>query len=299
MWVLPWMHTHSTTQREAIHLYRTREAKAGTVMNSTRQYRERRPVRPLDGRQATQHTRSTREDWQDSTTTVYKDGAGHVTEIDDIEEQDFYDDARPGRLPSSARRYAPMPGQKIRYEYRPEVVHTTVPPRRSAQTPTGNEAGTRYTEDVPQAKAERQKRGFHCLWYVGIGMIAMLALWMGLQWLGSWWQLHQDDSTYGRPRTAQYDLVVGHNDSPQSPTHIIAMNLNSTVVVIELPGGDISKAKIYKGPQIFGPGSDLYPVTLSFPDPNGDGKPNMLVHVQGDTFTYLNQNGQFVPQPSN
>src|SRR3989440_75641 len=49
-------------------------------------------------------------------------------------------------------------------------------------------------------------------------------------------------------------------------------NHNSTVVVIELPGGDISKAKIYKGPQIFGPGSDLYPVTLSFPDPNEIGR---------------------------
>jgi len=104
--------------------------------------------------------------------------------------------------------------------------------------------------------------------------------------------------TYGRPRTAQYDVVVGQSDSARNPTHFIALNLNATIVVIELPGGDTSKAKIYRGPQLFGPGADLYPVTLSFPDPNGDGKPNMDIHVQGETFAYLNQNGTFVPQPS-
>jgi hypothetical protein len=70
------------------------------------------------------------------------------------------------------------------------------------------------------------------------------------------------------------------------------------VVVIELPGGDTSKAKIYRGPPLIGPDATLYPVTLSFPDPNENGKPNMEVHVQGQTIVYLNQNGQFVPQAS-
>ena len=97
----------------------------------------------------------------------------------------------------------------------------------------------------------------------------MLLAWTGLQALGAWWSLHQDDVTYGRPRTAQYDVVVGHNDSASHPTHFIALNLHATVEVIELPGGDSSKAKIYRGPQLFGPGADLYPVTLSFPDPTG------------------------------
>ena len=107
-----------------------------------------------------------------------------------------------------------------------------------------------------------------------------------------------DDVTYGRPRTAQYDVVVDHNDSPSHPTHLIALNLNASVVIIELSGGDITKAHIYRGPQLFGPGADLFPVTLSFPDPGGNGQPNMEVHVQGQIIVYLNQNGQFVPQGS-
>ena len=138
----------------------------------------------------------------------------------------------------------------------------------------------------------------HPLLWVGFGMLAMLLAWTGLQALSAWWSLHQDDEIYGRPRTAQYNVVVGHSDSPSSPTHFIALNLNATVIVIELPGGDSSKARIYRGPHLFGPSADLYPVTLSFPDPAGDGKPNMEVHVQGETFVYLNQNGQFVPQGS-
>ena len=147
---------------------------------------------------------------------------------------------------------------------------------------------------------EKRRRLFrsHPLLWVGFGMLVMLLTWTGLQDLGAWWSLHQDDVTYGRPRTVQYDVVVGHNDSPSSPTHFLALNLNATVVIIELPGGDTSKAKIYQGPHLFGPGADLFPVTLSFPDPQGNGKPNMEVHVQGQVIVYLNQNGQFVPQAS-
>ena len=131
-------------------------------------------------------------------------------------------------------------------------------------------------------------------------MVLMLALWtlftMGL----NWWSVTQDDIHYGRPRTFQKDQVVGHTDDALHPSHFIALNLNSQVIVIELPGGDTSKARLYNGPQLFGTGSDLYPVTLSFRDLTGSGKPEMIVHVQGDEIIYQNVqvNGvwQFVPQ---
>jgi hypothetical protein len=158
------------------------------------------------------------------------------------------------------------------------------------------------TEEQPAAPPSRRSSGgvfrSHPLLWVDFGMLAMLLLWTSLQALGAWWSLHQDDATYGRPRTAQYDVVVGHGDSASNPTHFIALNLHATVIVIELPGGDSAKARIYQGPHLFDPGADLCPVTLSFPDRQGDGKPNMEVHVQGQIFVYLNQNGQFVPQGS-
>src|SRR5260221_1275210 len=87
---------------------------------------------------------------------------------------------------------------------------------------------------------------------------------------------------------------IGHDDPPPQ-THFIAMTLNRHVLIIELPGGDTSKARIYIGPTLFGDGQELTPVTLSFKDVNGDGKPDMLVHIQDQTFVFLNDGTQFRP----
>jgi len=129
----------------------------------------------------------------------------------------------------------------------------------------------------------------------GIGMPAMLALWTLGSQLVNWWNMTQEDWHYGRPRIYQTDAFVGHNDSATKPSHFIALNLNRHVVIIELPGGDSSKAKIYTGPTLLGDGQDLTPVTLSFKDVNGDGLPDMLVHVQDQTLVMINDSGQFRP----
>jgi len=212
-----------------------------------------------------------------------------------------YDDQWPPRLSSSSRRYdltTPSQGQSRYRLHTDQVQRMPIPPRRSALPPP---ASGRMTEERPASPRRKRRSGgvfrSHPLLWIGFGMLLMLLAWTGLQALGAWWSLHQDDMTYGRPRTAQYDVVVGHNDSASHPTHFIALNLHGAVEVIELPGGDTSKAKIYRGPQLVGPGADLSPVTLSFPDPQGDGKPAMDIHVQGQIFVYLNHNGQFVPQP--
>ncbi len=129
----------------------------------------------------------------------------------------------------------------------------------------------------------------------GIGMVVMLALWIGGNMLLTWWTITQDDWHYGRPRTFQTDAVVGHADSPAQPSHFIAINFNRHVEIIELPGGDSTKAKIYTGPVLAGTGQDLTPVTLSFKDINGDGKPDMLVSIMGQILVMINENGQFRP----
>ena len=112
--------------------------------------------------------------------------------------------------------------------------------------------------------------GAHPLIYLGVGMIAMLALWTLLTSAMSWWNTTWDDLHYGRPRTFQMDAFVGHNETIGTPSHFIAINLNGRIEIIEFPGGDGSKARIYLGPQLYGTGDDLIPVTLSFVDVNGD-----------------------------
>ena len=130
-------------------------------------------------------------------------------------------------------------------------------------------------------------------------MMVMILGWVALSAVGSWWQTTLDDWHYGRPRTFQVDAVVGHHDSTQNPSHFMAMNLKRHIIIIEIPGGDVSKSVVYSGPTLLGPGQDLTPVTLSFQDVNHDGKPDMLVNVQGNQFIFLNENGSFVPSTQN
>jgi hypothetical protein len=135
----------------------------------------------------------------------------------------------------------------------------------------------------------------HPLLLLGLGMIFMLLLWTLLTLVANWWNTTWDDIHYGRPRTYQVDAVVGHNDSPSNPSHFIALNLNGRIEVIEFPGGDASKARIYIGPQLYGNGQELIPVTLSFVDVNGNRHPDMIIHFQETNIVYVNDQGGFRP----
>jgi len=112
-------------------------------------------------------------------------------------------------------------------------------------------------------------------------MFIMIIGWLTFSALSSWWSVQLDDWHYGRVRTFQIDAVVGHGDSARNPSHFIAVNLNRQILAIEIPGGNAAKAIVYIGPRLFGAGQDLAPVTLSFEDCNGDGKPDLNIHIQG------------------
>src|SRR5947209_6433053 len=242
------------------------------------------PYAPIQRRASATSTRATDDTFDDVT-----------TEIADIEQDESsYVQPRPH---TSAYKYPVppnAPGQvkgRLRVQTHPNQ-RITVPPTRSAPS---------TAPPAPKARKRRLlffRRPKHPILYLGLGMILMLGLWDGLTYGLAWWQLHLDDATYGRPRTAQYDVVVGHNDSATHKTHLIAINLNAHIIIIELPGGDTSKSVIYSGPILYGQDADLAPVTLTFQDTTGDGKLDMLVHFQGSELIYLNQNGKFVPQQS-
>ena len=142
----------------------------------------------------------------------------------------------------------------------------------------------------------RPKRRVHWVFVLWIGMLLMLALYLLWIWGSSWWSAHQLYATYGFPRTFQVDEVVGHSDSTDHPTHFLFLNLNGHVLIIELPGGDSSHAKIYSGPQIFADDPTSVPVTGEFRDVNGDGKVDLIVHIGQEQIIYLNDGTQFKPQ---
>src|SRR5205085_4814381 len=128
-----------------------------------------------------------------------------------------------------------------------------IPKRKSQQRQLPPPPRERYTEEVealPQAKHRRIK--IHPLLYLGVGMIAMAALFLLLSSAGTWIQTTKDDLTYGRPRTFHIDAVVGHHDSVANPSHFIALNLNRHVQVIEIPGQDSTQERTFQITTLFG-----------------------------------------------
>lgn len=182
------------------------------------------------------------------------------------EGEEIPDDYYPQRLPSSAIRYTTTEGHRVIQQGNKRIVIHDEPP----------------------------KRNVHWSLIFGIGMIAMLMLWLLGTMLLTWWNVTQDDWHYGRPRTFQIDQRVGHNDAG-TPSHFLAINMNRRIEVIEFPGGDATHAKVYVAMTLVGDGEDLAVATLSFKDVNGDGKPDMLVTV-GDTHAvFINDSDQFRP----
>jgi hypothetical protein len=209
----------------------------------------------------------------------------------EIEEDEEYYVTRPH---SSVRRY----NKPVQHDTLDDVEISKVAPilqRRSHTNPYQDSGKLQHEGTSSWTRNWRQDKRFPLIAVV-VGMLLMAALFLMMNTLGSWWQIHQDDVTYGRPRTYQVDAVVGHNDSAANPSHFIFLNLNRHVEIIELPGGDTTHARIYTGPTLFGNGQDLTPVTGLFKDVNGDGKLDMIVHIQDQVLVYINDGTQFVPQ---
>jgi hypothetical protein len=213
----------------------------------------------------------------------------------------------PPRPPNSAVKLRPLPGPN-RANRGPAGAPVTPIPRRTGQragkaaTTAGTRASWLYNE--PNEKAARR---VHWLLPLGIGMIAMLLLWVVGSSVLAWGLDRYDDLRYGNPRTYQIDAVVGHGDSTQHPSHFIAMNLHGQAIVIEFPAGNPQNAMSYVVPYYIrqqggGTGGDLTPVTVEFRDVTGDGKPDMLVHIlfrtQVQTFVFINTGTKFRPPTS-
>lgn len=174
------------------------------------------------------------------------------------------------------------------------VLVTLAPPKRQALPEP--QLRQPQIDDLP--KQRRRFPRFHWLVWVGLSMFMMMMSWIAFTALGHWWTTQTNDWRYGRPRTFQIDWNVGHETASNPMSHFIALNLNKHIEVIEFPGDDPSKSKIYIGPTLIGDGQELTPVTLSFEDVNNDGKPDLVIHIADSTFIFLNTGTGFKPAPN-
>ncbi len=178
-----------------------------------------------------------------------------------------------------------------------------VPSRRTTDLyyPTTGPVRARYGRDtvyesasppLPAQKVEPKK--VHWLMYVGVGMIAALALWVTASTLLAWGTEKYNDLIYGNPRISQVDAAVGHNnDSEAHPSHFIALNLHGQVIIVELPAGDPTKSIDYMGPSLVAVGDEKIPITLTFADVNHDNKMDMIVHIQDKEIFFCNNGTKF------
>ncbi|HTK06170.1 MAG TPA: hypothetical protein VL485_03295 [Ktedonobacteraceae bacterium] len=147
--------------------------------------------------------------------------------------------------------------------------------------------------DTPPAKPPSQKdqppHTFlrHSLTFIGIGMLIALFLVVATQLTGNWLSNTVDDIRYGNPRTFQIDAFVGH-ETGKTPSHFIALNLHGRIQIIELPGGDATKAKIYPGPQLYDANAERIPVKLQFIDTHHNHRPDMYVQFGGTQIIFRN-----------
>src|ERR1700693_4345451 len=173
------------------------------------------------------------------------------------EEDDDADLLFPIRVPRSAIRYqtnTQRPPTREVMEQTPTAV-TIYRAHRHTQTAEHPPSSPKRSPASPRPARRRPR--MHWLFYVGLSMLIMLLGWIALSFFFQWWQVTQDDWHYGRPRTFQIDAVVGHGDTPASPSHFIALNLNRHIEIIEIPGGEATHMKVYLGPILVGEGQEL------------------------------------------
>ncbi len=163
-------------------------------------------------------------------------------------------------------------------------------------TPAGNEVIQRGNKRfvIHDEPPPTQRRRPHWLVISGLSMLVLLLLWVGVTAVSNWWTQHQLDTTYEFPRISQADAVVYPGDTTEHPSHYLFLNLNGTVLIVELPHCDSAKARIYKSVTLFSDNADQVPITGEFRVVNG--KVEMLVHIQEKTILYLNDGTQFKPQ---
>jgi hypothetical protein len=216
--------------------------------------------------------------------------------------------SNPPRPPSSSIRWNSTTTGRRGTGSRDVSIETTrqqilVPPRRTADVynPTTGPVQARYGRNTtfqpappPLSAQIADQKKIHWLLYVGVGMIAALALWVTAATLLAWGTEKYNDIIYGNPRIYQTDGVVGHNhDSQAHPSHFIALNLHGQVIIVELPAGDPTKSIDYIGPALIAAGDEKIPITLSFSDVNNNQKVDMIVHIQDKEVHFCNNGTKF------
>jgi hypothetical protein len=196
---------------------------------------------------------------------------------------------------TSSRYHAPTTKTYFEIDEEGEDVYTRAPTRTSARrydlTPYKHDRGEQRTEKIARP-------GTHPLFYMGMFLVILVLFLTASTIIPPAFQKWSDDRTYGYPRTFQTDANVGHGGME----HFIALNNHGTIEVLEIPAypSPTNQTRLYIIVRLTNQGADLVPATVSFPDINGDGKPDMQVTVvdgsNPSVWVLFNNGATFVPK---
>jgi hypothetical protein len=163
------------------------------------------------------------------------------------------------------------------YEEENEATTSYTPPVLKQRATAGKD----YTAPSPKViPVPREKPRKHPLFSVGVGMclvVGLLFLWNMV--LVPWWQSVQLQWHYGDSdhRVSLMGADVGHG----GVSRFLAFDGQQEIVVIEVVNKSYS---VYTIPATLAPGKL---VTLSLTDGKEAGKPNLVVHVEGEEGVFV------------
>ncbi len=153
------------------------------------------------------------------------------------------------------------------YDYEEGEPYFPPTPKRRATAGQDVTFNERRTEAQP-----RPRRNHLYLFWVGIGMLFCLGIWMGISFVVlPWWHGLQIQWHYGDNRVSVFGADVGHG----GVSRFIAFEDGSEIVIVEAVS---KKYTVYTIP-VNATAGQL--VSLSVSDVNNDGKPDLIVHVDG------------------
>lgn len=148
---------------------------------------------------------------------------------------------------------------------------STIPRRASAQPD--------YYTTQTQRLEEPQRRHHHFFRWFMVGVIIVFVAMFLINWIVLPWVAGVEDQWQaGGGRITRFEADVGHC----GVSTFICFVEDMQVIVIEVPGGDMARAKYYITGELTGTTGNPI-VSVSLADVNNDGRPDLIVHVEGIT----------------